>query len=308
MKSAECNGSGNAQPAGWRSRDGRLWFPTQKGIVAVDPAPRPAVAIVVRYGPFGRLLMVTPDGLQASEPAARCAHAERLVASRSGDRRLLVYSRCDDWPMSCCGGAFFGIWEWNGRTLVTRASRLFSVPRPGCADDSRIARVLFRHGRWLKLYGRDGETLKAPCSGPEPRRLWKIRVDADGVRDFGMHHIVAEVEAADVLLHRIITRGHTDALATPDAARRAAELLDGMDWLGLFHGYRVRRGAQRSDVLVAGDERALWITLERRGGRLYAVDARPAAEDEARDPGNVVETAPPLTGGNTATSSPSASR
>src|SRR5262245_19707885 len=42
MKSAECNGSGNAQPAGWRSRDGRLWFPTLKGVVAVDPSPRPS--------------------------------------------------------------------------------------------------------------------------------------------------------------------------------------------------------------------------------------------------------------------------
>jgi ligand-binding sensor domain-containing protein len=36
MKSAECNGS--YQPAGWRGRDGRLWFPTIRGIVAVDPA------------------------------------------------------------------------------------------------------------------------------------------------------------------------------------------------------------------------------------------------------------------------------
>jgi ligand-binding sensor domain-containing protein/signal transduction histidine kinase len=35
MKSAECNGS--TQPAGWRSRDGRLWFTTAKGAVVVDP-------------------------------------------------------------------------------------------------------------------------------------------------------------------------------------------------------------------------------------------------------------------------------
>ncbi len=36
MKSAECNGS--TQPAGWRARDGRLWFPTVKGVVVVDPS------------------------------------------------------------------------------------------------------------------------------------------------------------------------------------------------------------------------------------------------------------------------------
>lgn len=35
MKSSECNGG--AQPAGWRTRDGRLWFPTTRGAVTVDP-------------------------------------------------------------------------------------------------------------------------------------------------------------------------------------------------------------------------------------------------------------------------------
>jgi signal transduction histidine kinase/ligand-binding sensor domain-containing protein/DNA-binding response OmpR family regulator len=42
MKSSECNGSGNAQPAGWRSRNGTLWFPTLKGAAALSPRmPRP---------------------------------------------------------------------------------------------------------------------------------------------------------------------------------------------------------------------------------------------------------------------------
>lgn len=35
MKSSEC--SGEAQPAGWLARDGKLWFPTVKGVVALDP-------------------------------------------------------------------------------------------------------------------------------------------------------------------------------------------------------------------------------------------------------------------------------
>ncbi|HYB95243.1 MAG TPA: two-component regulator propeller domain-containing protein [Vicinamibacterales bacterium] len=38
MKSTEANGSGNAQPAGWRTSDGRMWFPTLKGVVAVSPS------------------------------------------------------------------------------------------------------------------------------------------------------------------------------------------------------------------------------------------------------------------------------
>jgi ligand-binding sensor domain-containing protein/signal transduction histidine kinase len=35
MRSSECNGGG--QPAGWRTRDGRLWFPTARGVAVIDP-------------------------------------------------------------------------------------------------------------------------------------------------------------------------------------------------------------------------------------------------------------------------------
>jgi PAS domain S-box-containing protein len=34
MRSSECNGG---SPAGWRTPDGRLWFPTLRGVVAIDP-------------------------------------------------------------------------------------------------------------------------------------------------------------------------------------------------------------------------------------------------------------------------------
>ena len=39
MKTRECNGG--FQPAGWKSQDGRMWFPTMKGIVVVDPRKIP---------------------------------------------------------------------------------------------------------------------------------------------------------------------------------------------------------------------------------------------------------------------------
>jgi len=35
MKAIECSGA--HQPAGWKTRDGRLWFPTTKGLVMIDP-------------------------------------------------------------------------------------------------------------------------------------------------------------------------------------------------------------------------------------------------------------------------------
>jgi len=43
MKSNEC--SGISQPAGTRTSDGRLWFPTTKGVVAIDPAAIPTNAV-----------------------------------------------------------------------------------------------------------------------------------------------------------------------------------------------------------------------------------------------------------------------
>ena len=49
MRSVECNGG--VQPAGWRTGDGALWFPTTKGAIRLDPrraaAPRTAPAIVI---------------------------------------------------------------------------------------------------------------------------------------------------------------------------------------------------------------------------------------------------------------------
>jgi hypothetical protein len=35
MKTAECNGG--FQPAGWKTTDGKLWFPTIRGVVVIDP-------------------------------------------------------------------------------------------------------------------------------------------------------------------------------------------------------------------------------------------------------------------------------
>ncbi len=49
MPTPECNGG--FQPAGWKSHDGRLWFPTMKGVVVVDPkkvgtgGPAPAAVL-----------------------------------------------------------------------------------------------------------------------------------------------------------------------------------------------------------------------------------------------------------------------
>jgi ligand-binding sensor domain-containing protein/two-component sensor histidine kinase len=65
MKTTDCNGS--TQPAGWRARDGRLWFPTQQGVVVLDPARPDAIG----QAPGAIVEEVTVDGRgQAIAPAS----------------------------------------------------------------------------------------------------------------------------------------------------------------------------------------------------------------------------------------------
>jgi signal transduction histidine kinase/ligand-binding sensor domain-containing protein len=59
MASAEANGLG--QPSGIRARDGRLWFPTQRGVAIIDPAsmtlnttPPPVTFLDISIGGFAR--------------------------------------------------------------------------------------------------------------------------------------------------------------------------------------------------------------------------------------------------------------
>jgi signal transduction histidine kinase len=66
LPSVQCNGV--AKPAGWKSRDGRLWFPTIKGVVAVEPGiksnERPPPVLIEEVIADGRRLQ--PDPLAAS--------------------------------------------------------------------------------------------------------------------------------------------------------------------------------------------------------------------------------------------------
>jgi diguanylate cyclase (GGDEF)-like protein len=75
MGSTQCNGG--SQPAGWKSRDGRLWFPTVRGLVTVDVprihrneiAPPVVISKVVVDSRVadGKLLSAIPPGTERYE-------------------------------------------------------------------------------------------------------------------------------------------------------------------------------------------------------------------------------------------------
>jgi ligand-binding sensor domain-containing protein len=117
MLSRECNG--NSQPAGARSKDGRLWFPTTAGVVIVDPAdlgksmqpPLVAIERVVANGmeiSAGNEAVVPPGpgrveleytGISFIAPR-RLGFHYRLEGQESewqdaGSRRQIVYANLD---------------------------------------------------------------------------------------------------------------------------------------------------------------------------------------------------------------------
>lgn len=84
MTSSECNG---AQPAGWRTSDGKLWFPTTKGVVVIDPE---YVASNMSPPPVYVEEVLVKGHPVAGERAARLAPGSRNMEIRYTGLSLLV--------------------------------------------------------------------------------------------------------------------------------------------------------------------------------------------------------------------------
>ena len=82
MESPQCNGNG--KPSAWKSRDGRLWFPTSKGLVAVDPK-----AVGVQSEPLAVFIeTVVADAKTVEGGQTNLAGAATVLASRSAPLRV----------------------------------------------------------------------------------------------------------------------------------------------------------------------------------------------------------------------------
>ncbi|OLC46388.1 MAG: hypothetical protein AUH43_14160 [Acidobacteria bacterium 13_1_40CM_65_14] len=138
MLSRECNG---AQPAGWKTRDGKLWFPTVAGVVVVDPQQRhsqpPLVAIehvtldrearpvgqVLRIKPGQENLEIQYTGLNWSRPAQVTFKYQMMGLDRdwveAGTRRAAYYSHLPpgNYTFRVVADNGDGVWNMEGRSL-----------------------------------------------------------------------------------------------------------------------------------------------------------------------------------------------
>jgi signal transduction histidine kinase len=148
MTTQETNGG--AQPAGWRARDGRLWFPTINGVAIIDPRvpgeERPPPIAIERVAvddheldrtapivlPSGRRrleIAYTALSLTAPEKARFRYRLEGYDADpiEAGDRRVAYYTNLPpgNYVFRATGSNHDGVWNTAGATLAVTVTAPF---------------------------------------------------------------------------------------------------------------------------------------------------------------------------------------
>lgn len=149
MASAECNGG--LSPAGVKARDGKLWFPTQQGVVVVDPAAVPynnqpppvSVQAIVEDRkplPFSDLVRIPPHAknIEVHYTAPSFIKSEQLHFKYklegfesewvdAGSRRTAYYSQLPpgNYSFRVIAGNSDGVWNEAGSTVQIMVSPAF---------------------------------------------------------------------------------------------------------------------------------------------------------------------------------------
>jgi len=250
------------------------------------------VAVAIDYSYFGRLLVVSREGILTSRKIHRRSEIRGLPDATTATKRFYVRGDGEDWPTSNCGGGELSVWEWRDGRLRSVVQHWYAHPREG----GRFNRV-FRHGRWLKLYDRYVRTVFWSCASTTGLRIWKLRIDPDRIHDFGQRLADRNLEVVDRVVRRVGRGRLLKSLATPAATAELRDALGGHDPTRTWDYYRVEPDGRSARLMLAGpDEPTLVFTIDWSRGRPVVTAVRGEGPD------------PPLTGGNTATSSPSVSR
>jgi signal transduction histidine kinase/ligand-binding sensor domain-containing protein len=137
MKTAESNGE--TQPAGWKARDGCLWFPTGKGLVVIDPK----LFAAKENPPRALLESVKADGVELDGQANR----EIKISAGRGHALEFRFTLCD---LTAPEQVRFqtrlsGVSDAWSEPTANRAAHFFNLP-PG---NYRFAvRGMEHHGLW----------------------------------------------------------------------------------------------------------------------------------------------------------------
>jgi len=244
LRVAETNGGG--APAGWRARDGRLWFPTVQGVAVVDPRrveakPAPPLVHVEELSVDGRErgaggadlagaerieLRYTALGLTRPD---RVRFRHRLVGydggwQDAGDRRFAVYTRlpAGEYRFEVVAANDGGVWSPEPATLA------FVVP-----------------ARWYETSSFHAAAALAALAGL--RGLYRLRSRGLRRRKAELEVVVAERTAElarlNENLERLVVEQTGEIRDTRDQAiltlARLAELRDGttgehLDRIALF--------------------------------------------------------------------------
>jgi signal transduction histidine kinase/ligand-binding sensor domain-containing protein len=139
MMSSE--GEGNAQPAGWRAADGKMWFPTIKGVAVLDPSPvnsLPSPVVIqgvtvdrvaqsathrVQIHPGQQNLEIYYAGLTFSRPEQVKFKYQLVNFDRgwvdAGTRRTAYYPQLPpgSYTFRVVADNGFGVWNMTGQSL-----------------------------------------------------------------------------------------------------------------------------------------------------------------------------------------------
>ncbi len=141
MLSRECN---SGSPAGWKTRDGRLWFPTIKGVVAIDPQQRntqPSLIAIERVTldraplPVGQSVQIKPgqENLEIEYTGINWSRPQEIRFKyqlagfnqdwvETGTRRTAYFSRLPpgDYTFNVMADNGEGVWNTESKSFRIR--------------------------------------------------------------------------------------------------------------------------------------------------------------------------------------------
>lgn len=263
MKSSQCTAPG--QPSAFRSRDGRLWFATTRGVATVDPARpaldlRPASAVIEEVDLDGRPVPFD-DGVEVPAGAARVtilfARFSPLAPQRTavrfrlegfdagwvdaGDRRRAEYTNVSPGSYAFRIAARTGMGEWNesGARLAVRVRPRFYQTVPFALAAAAAVVGLLAGGYRLRvraLAARERELSRLVEERTRDLAAQKARAEAAHAQ---AARLLAEQERVEAELRRngsYLASLHETALAIMDRLETGPLLESLVERAAALHG------------------------------------------------------------------------